>query len=120
VYTPVVWKIIVPPRLHIFLRLLTNNKIHTRDNLAKRKHVEDLTCLFCSEVESVHHVFSTAVWLDHYGQLCLKLCRYQLGPILNGWPNYGWGKRSIKWSTLVLQQLSGPYGNFAMNCIFRG
>jgi hypothetical protein len=50
VYTPVVWKIIVSPRFHIFLWLLTNNKILTRDNLAKRKYVEDLTCLFCSEV----------------------------------------------------------------------
>jgi hypothetical protein len=67
VFTPVVWKIIVPPRLHIFLWLLTNNKTLTRDNLAKRRHVEDLTCLFCSEYEFVHHIFfeccvATAPW----------------------------------------------------------
>jgi hypothetical protein len=49
ILTPVVWKIIVPPRLHIFLWLLVNNKILTRDNLAKRKKIEDLSCLFCSD-----------------------------------------------------------------------
>jgi hypothetical protein len=47
ILTPVVWKIIVPLRLHIFLWLLVNNKILTRDNLAKRKKIE----------ENVHHVF---------------------------------------------------------------
>jgi hypothetical protein len=36
VFTLVMWKIHVPPRLHIFLWLLANNKILTRDNLAKR------------------------------------------------------------------------------------
>jgi hypothetical protein len=38
VYTPVMWKLSVPPRVHIFLWLLANNKTLTRDNLAKRKN----------------------------------------------------------------------------------
>jgi hypothetical protein len=45
-FTPVVWKLAVPPRIHIFLWLVANNKILTRDNLAKRKIVDDKTCLF--------------------------------------------------------------------------
>jgi hypothetical protein len=49
IYTLVVWKILVPPRLHIFLWLMANNKVLTRDNLAKRKHLEDKTCLFYEE-----------------------------------------------------------------------
>jgi hypothetical protein len=57
IFTPVVWKISVPSRLHIFLWLLSNNKVLTRDNLAKRRHVNDMTCLFCSEFESVKHLF---------------------------------------------------------------
>jgi hypothetical protein len=57
IFTPVMWKILVPSRLHVFLWLLANNKMLTRDNLAKRKHVEDKTCLFCSEPESVSHLF---------------------------------------------------------------
>ena len=35
VFTPSIWTIIVPPRVHIFLWLLASNKILTRDNLAK-------------------------------------------------------------------------------------
>jgi hypothetical protein len=45
------------PRLHIFLWLLANNKILTRDNLAKRKRIDDKTCLFYNEFESVGHLF---------------------------------------------------------------
>jgi hypothetical protein len=44
------------PRIHVFLWLLTNDKILTRDNLSKRKKLNDLTCLF-SENESVNHLF---------------------------------------------------------------
>jgi hypothetical protein len=87
VFTPVVWKIIVPPRFHIFLWLV-NNKILTRDNLAKRKQVEDLSCLFCFEYESVHHVF-LLLWLGHCGQICLKSCRYQWLLTLSQWLNFG-------------------------------
>jgi hypothetical protein len=57
VYTPVMWKIPVPPRLHIFLWLLANNKTLTRDSLARRKSLDDKMCLFCSEHESVSHLF---------------------------------------------------------------
>jgi hypothetical protein len=57
VYTPVMWKISVPSRIHIFLWLVANNKVLTRDNLAKRKTFDDASCLFCLETESVHHLF---------------------------------------------------------------
>jgi hypothetical protein len=51
--TPLVmWKIIVPPWLHI-LWLLVNNKTLTRDNLVKRMKVDDGSCLFCNEAEHV-------------------------------------------------------------------
>jgi hypothetical protein len=57
IFTPVGWKITVPSRLHIFLWPLANNKVLTCDNLAKRRHVNDMSCLFCSEMESVNHLF---------------------------------------------------------------
>jgi hypothetical protein len=57
VYIPAVWKLGVPPRIHFFLWLLSNNKLLTRDNLEKRSKVEDITCLFCQEPESVAHLF---------------------------------------------------------------
>lgn len=57
VHTPAVWKLHIPPRVHIFLWLLSKNKLLTRDNLAKRRKLEDNTCLFCAETETVHHLF---------------------------------------------------------------
>ena len=57
VYVQSVWNLKIPPRIQIFLWLLSKNKILTRTNLAKRKKLDDLSCLFCSETESVHHLF---------------------------------------------------------------
>jgi hypothetical protein len=57
VYTPGIWSLNIPPRVHFFLWLLINNKNLTRDNLAKRQHVDTKACLFCEELESYHHLF---------------------------------------------------------------
>jgi hypothetical protein len=57
VFTPAVWKVHIPSRVHIFLWLLANNKVLTRENLAKRRPVDDTSCLFCSEFETVTHLF---------------------------------------------------------------
>jgi hypothetical protein len=57
VFTPIMWRIRVPPRIHIFLWLLANNKTLTRDNLAKRRNAEDKTCLFYADLESTQHLF---------------------------------------------------------------
>ena len=51
-YVSAVWKLKIPPRVQIFLWLVSKNKILTRDNLAKRREVSDKTCLFCNEPES--------------------------------------------------------------------
>ena len=69
VHTPAVWKLHIPPRIHVFLWLLANDKLLTRDNLSKRKKIDDLTCIFCSEPESIHHLFcdcvvARAIWSD--------------------------------------------------------
>jgi hypothetical protein len=57
IHTHAVWRLHVPPRLQVFLWLFANNKILTRDNLAKRRPLNDLTRLFRSEPESCHHLF---------------------------------------------------------------
>lgn len=67
VYIHAIWKIVIPPRVQFFLWLLSQNKLLTRDNLAKRRDVSDLTCLLCSENESITHLFfeccvATNVW----------------------------------------------------------
>jgi hypothetical protein len=57
VHVPAVWSLKVPFRVHFFLWLLSKNKTLTRDNLSIRKKIEDSSCLFCSENETVHHLF---------------------------------------------------------------
>jgi hypothetical protein len=52
-YVHAVWSAKVPPNIHFFLWLLAHN------NLSKRQHVEDMSCVFCSESESCTHVFFT-------------------------------------------------------------
>jgi hypothetical protein len=56
-----VWKLHVPPRLHVFLWLLANNKLLTRDNLVKRQNVPDLNYGFCFENETCEHLFFDCV-----------------------------------------------------------
>jgi hypothetical protein len=60
-----VCKIKVPQKFTFFLWLLFHNKLLTKDNLVKRQSVDDLTCVFCNEVESCQHLFfdCVTVWL---------------------------------------------------------
>jgi hypothetical protein len=39
----------------------TKNIILTRDKLEKRNEMDDLSCLFCSEAETVNHLFFDCV-----------------------------------------------------------
>jgi hypothetical protein len=57
VFLPAVWDLKIPPRVQIFLWLLSQNKIMTRDNLRHRGIQETLKCELCSELESVKHLF---------------------------------------------------------------
>jgi hypothetical protein len=57
IHTLAVWKLHIPPRIHIFMWLLSNDKLQTRDNLSKRRPVEDGSCLFYKEYESTRHLF---------------------------------------------------------------
>ena len=55
------------PKIHLFLWLVAHNKILTRDNLAKRQSVDDLTYVFCSEHETCAHLLfeyfvAHAIW----------------------------------------------------------
>jgi hypothetical protein len=56
-----VWKLKVPPKIRFFLWLIVHNKILTRDNLVKRQSIDDLTCVFCKEEETCHHIFAECV-----------------------------------------------------------
>jgi hypothetical protein len=57
IFVPAMWSLVVPPRVHIFLWLLSNNKLMTRDNLKKRHLGKPISCEFCSEPETISHLF---------------------------------------------------------------
>lgn len=67
----------IPPRVQIFLWLLFNNNILTRDNLAKRQHVPDLTCVFCSELESCHPLFFECAVLVEFRRVICNLTGFR-------------------------------------------
>jgi hypothetical protein len=68
-----VWKLKLPPKIHFFLWLVVHKKNLTRDNLVKWQSVDDLTCVFCNELETCNHLFfeclvANAAWNE------IKLC----------------------------------------------
>lgn len=54
-----IWKGKVPPKIKIFLWLLVNNAILTKDNLRTRNWNGDPRCVFCDDIETVSHLFFT-------------------------------------------------------------
>jgi hypothetical protein len=78
IHIPAVWSLVVPPRVHIFLWLLANNKLMTRDNLEKRHLGKPISCEFCSENESISHLFfecivAKRIWISTSNFLNLQL-----------------------------------------------
>lgn len=57
VYIPSIWSLVNPPRVHIFLWLLSHNKLMTKENLLKRSIIKPMHCAFYDENESVQHLF---------------------------------------------------------------
>jgi hypothetical protein len=51
------WKSKIPLKTKIFLWLIQENAILTKDNLMKRNWVGDKRCYFCSEEENIEHLF---------------------------------------------------------------
>ena len=60
-FIPAVWKLCVPPRIHIFLWLLGHNKLMTKSNLLKRHIDRGEDCLFCTCKEDMTHLFFECV-----------------------------------------------------------
>lgn len=82
VYSPSVWNIFVRPRVHMFLWLLANNKLLTRDNLSKRQDITDKSCLLCSEVESVHHM--------SFDCHIMQIMWNDISVLVKNWPVFFW------------------------------
>ena len=51
------WKTRLPQKIKVFLWLVRNKKILTKDNLFKRHWQGNLDCIFCGLLESIDHLF---------------------------------------------------------------
>jgi hypothetical protein len=56
-YIPAIWNIKVPPKIQLFIWLLSHNKLATVDNLNKNGMSKPERCCFCSENESIRYLF---------------------------------------------------------------
>jgi hypothetical protein len=67
IYIPAIWNIVVPPKIQLFLWLLSHNKLATIDNLNRKGFAKPTQCCFCNENESVICLFfecavARAIW----------------------------------------------------------
>jgi hypothetical protein len=69
VFIQSVWKLNIPPRVQFFLWLMSNNRVLTRDNLAKKREVNDPTCLFVMKRSQLFICFFIAVWQKMSGSI---------------------------------------------------
>ena len=76
-----VWNLKIPPRVHFFLWLVINNRALTRDNLAKRRKVDDENCLFCLEKETIQHVFFDCVVAKQCWKILSDILGLQVGGV---------------------------------------
>jgi hypothetical protein len=76
VYLPAVWDLKIPPRIQIFLWLLSQNKIMTRDNLRRRGIPKPMECSFCREFESVQHLFFDCIVARQVWGLVKEICKF--------------------------------------------
>jgi hypothetical protein len=51
----------VPPKIQLFLWLLSHNKLATVDNLNKKGLQKPVQCQFCNEAKSIVHLFFECV-----------------------------------------------------------
>ena len=52
-----IWGATIPLKIKIFLWLVKQNRVLTRDNLSRRGWSGNMQCVYCSEMESVNHLF---------------------------------------------------------------
>lgn len=72
-----------PPKNHVFLWLLVNNKVVTRENLGKRTTTANASFLFCNETETVQHRFFFNCVAKHLWSVFAKffLCDMPRSPL---------------------------------------
>lgn len=70
-----IWKGKISAKIKIFLWLVANNALLTKDNMIRRKWIGDPSCYFCQQPETVSHLLfacpvAKAVWAIFATCLC--------------------------------------------------
>jgi hypothetical protein len=52
-----IWKAKIPYKVKIFVWLIENNAILSKDNMLRRDWIGDSTCQFCDIDENINHLF---------------------------------------------------------------
>jgi hypothetical protein len=88
-YIPAVWNICVPPKIHLFLWLLSHNKLATVDNLNKKGMNKPVQCRLCGEDESVDQLFFCYVVVRNIWEDVSEFLGVRLGadyiPVASKW-----------------------------------
>jgi hypothetical protein len=118
-----IWKGKIPPKIKIFLWLVANDAILTKDNMLKRNWSGDPNCYFCNSPESANHLLfrclvAKVVWatvatcpcqkklLPHvWAQITFLLCLNRAGNGVKG--GFLLENSSM---LLALRQFAGLYG----------
>lgn len=87
VYSPAIWGICIPSRVQVFLWLLSHNELLTRDNLSKRKKLDDVSCIFCAEQESISHLFFECCVAANAWEVCSEIL---LAPVGSNFESVAW------------------------------
>jgi hypothetical protein len=82
----------------------------TRDNLEKRRHVDDKSCLFCSDLESISHLFFECVVARKTWVMVSSVLGWRLGLIMKILLNIGSVIRSLVSLTWFHQLCVGACG----------
>jgi hypothetical protein len=116
-----IWKGNIPTKIKMFLWLILNNAILTKDNMIKRNWVGDPPCYFCDKEETITHLLfqcsiAKAVWtivahsigatdIPNYFDNCWEWC--------NKWLPFG-----KKFHAIGIAAIFGRYERQGIDCAF--
>jgi hypothetical protein len=75
-----IWKAKIPLKIKVFMWLMNQNAILTKDNMLKRNWQGDQHCKFCSEEENISHLFFDCTLAKYVWSLTAWIIRADCRP----------------------------------------
>jgi hypothetical protein len=117
-----IWKGKIPAKMKIFLWLMLNNAVLTKDNMVKRKWLGDPTCYFCDHNETLSHLFfqcstTKAVWAIVAKCIGAQNVPRSFDQCWNGCDK--WLPAGNNFIVLGLRQYVGLFGKLETKCVLK-